>query len=65
MHARRTWFGNAARAARDDEAADACELIGVRVDWKDVTLDAGFAHAAGQEMTILPARVEYGDALHG
>ena len=65
MHARRTWLGDAARAARDDDAADARKLIGVRVDWKDVTLDAGFAHAARQEMTILPARVEYGDALHG
>ena len=64
MHAWRTRFGDAARSAGDDDAADAVELSGGCVDRKDVALNAGFANAPRQQMTVLPARIENRDTVH-
>ena len=65
MHARRIRFGDAARPAGDDDAADAVEPIGGRVDRQHVALNAGFANAPRQQMTVLPARIENRDTVHG
>ena len=64
MHARRARFGDAARPAGNDDAADAIELIGGGVDRKDVALHTGFADAPRQQMTVLPAGVENCDTVH-
>ena len=65
MDARRTRFGDAARPAGDDDAADAGEPIGGRVDRQHMALSAGFADAPRQQMTVLPARIQNRDAVHG
>ena len=65
MHARRTCFGDAAWPAGDNDAADAVEQIGRRVDRQHVALNAGFAHSPRQQMTVLPARIENRDTVHG
>ena len=64
MYARRSRFGDAARAARNDDAADAGKLAGGGVYWKNVTLNAHFPHPTREEMTILTAGVEDCDTLH-
>ena len=64
MHARRSGFGDAARAAGNDDAADAGELIGAGVDRKDVALNADFADAPREQVTVLAARIENRDTLH-
>ena len=40
-------------------------MIGVCVYRKDVTLNADFTDAAREQMTVLPARVENCNAIHG
>ena len=65
MDARRIGFGDAARPAGDDDAADGAELLGRGVDRQHVALDAHFSHAPCEQVTVLPARVQNRDPLHG
>ena len=46
-----SFFGDAARPAGDDDAADARQLHGCGVDGKNVTLNADLAHATREQMT--------------
>ena len=57
-------FSDASRPARNDDAADAGQLIGRRIDWKDVTLNAELSNAPGKEVTVLPACIQNRNTLH-
>ena len=64
MNPRRARFGDASRAAGNDDAADARQLPGWRIDRKDVTLNTGLSHPPREQMAILTARVENCYAVH-
>ena len=64
MNTRRRRLGDASRAAGNDDAGNAVEVIGAGVYRKDVALDASFADAAREQVAILSARVEDCDAVH-
>src|SRR5205823_6849524 len=58
-------LGDARRPARDDEAAGAAQVGGGAVDVGDDGVDAELADAAGDEVAVLPTRVEDDDLVHG
>src|SRR5688572_13869846 len=64
VDARRASFGDAARPAGNDDAADAGKLIGAGVYREDVALNADFANTPREQVTVLAARIENRDTLH-
>ena len=65
IDARRIRFGDAARSAGDDDAADPGELIAGGLDRQHVALHASLAHAPREQMAVLPTCIEDGDTEHG
>ena len=65
MDTRRSRFGDAPRAAGNDDAAYTVELIGAGVDWKNVALNTGFPDAPREQVTVLTPSVENCNAVHG
>src|SRR5438445_7943804 len=63
---RRTgWFGNASGAAGDDDATRIAEFRSRFADVGDDGVHTQLADAAGDEVAVLPARVEDDDLVHG
>ena len=65
MYARRARFGHAARTTGNNDAADTGQLVGRGVDRQHMALHTDFAHAPREKMTVLAARVEDCDSVHG
>src|SRR5262249_132459 len=65
VHRGARWFGDARRASRDDDAARTAEIASRVTNVRDDGMHPELADGTGDEMAILPARVEDDDLIQG